>query len=155
MPRQITLPRTITAEIIQELALEAVNQLGFAITEAALMHDARRNNLAASNLVASIDYIITPNGIDIIANEYWITIERGRPARQYTDIPEYEDLYAWARRYRLRPARGTFASMVWAIRQSIIRNGYRARPFVANAVTRLQQVSPPIIERIVLSHLET
>ncbi len=100
----------------------------YGLTVAAVSRDSKRNNLAASKLAESFSYVILDDGgIQIIANSYWQAIEKGQPAGTVVPIAA---LVEWAKRYHIKPRRGSFNGMISAIQRAIIRRGTAPRPFV-------------------------
>jgi hypothetical protein len=123
---------SVQTKLYNEIGADLASIVQFSLIKGARQFDKSRNDLSSSNLVESIKYQLTPEGIDVIANSYWKNIEFGSPVG--TVVP-YADLYFWAKRYRIRPFNGIdFNTMIWLIRASIRRKGIKARPFIENAL---------------------
>lgn len=123
---------SVQTKLFNDIGADLAGIVQFSLIKASRQHNKKRNDLSASNLVESINYKISPEGIEIIANSYWENIEFGSPIG--TVVP-YSDLYFWAKRYQIKPYAGIdFNTMIWLIRAAIRRKGIRARPFIESAL---------------------
>lgn len=130
-------------DLMIQIGIELADIVAYSITVAAVSRDKSRNDLSQSNLVRSVGYVITEQGIEIIANSYWTAIEYGQ--RAGTSVP-FEAIYEWARRYNIRPRSGNLNDMVWAIKASIFRRGTKSRPFINDALDRANKIINPFLD---------
>ena len=137
----------IEKELLAQIGEELVDLTRFNLTVAAVSLDSSRNNLAASRLAESFDYILLDDGgIEIIANAYWGAIEYGLPVGTAVPIAA---LMEWAKRYRIKPKKGSFEGMLFAIQRTIIRRGTRPRPFVEQTILDADKQIGAYIDRYV------
>ena len=137
----------IEKELLSQIGEELVDLTRFNLTVAAVSLDSSRNNLAASRLADSFNYILIDNGgIEIVANSYWTAIEYGLPVGTAVPIAA---LIEWAKRYRIKPKFGSFESMIFAIQRAIIQRGTKARPFVEQTLLDADKQIGAYIERYV------
>ena len=134
---------TATNDLLIQIGIELADIVAYSITVAAVSRDKSRNDLSQSNLVRSVGYVITEQGIEIIANSYWTAIEYGQKVG--TNVP-FEQLYEWAKRYNIRPRNGNFNDMVWAIKSAIYRKGTKSRPFINDALDRANKIINPFLD---------
>lgn len=137
----------IEKQLLSQIGEELVDLTRFNLTVAAVSLDSSRNNLAASNLAESFNYILLDDGgIEIVANSYWTAIEYGLPVGTAVPIAA---LIQWANRYRIKPKYGSFNNMIFAIQRAIIQRGTRARPFVEQTLLDADKQIGAYIERYV------
>lgn len=137
----------IEKELLSKIGEELVDLTRFNLTVAAVSLDSSRNNLAASNLAESFNYILLDEGgIEIVANSYWTAIEYGLPIGTAVPIAA---LIQWASRYRIKPKYGSFNNMIFAIQRAIIQRGTKARPFVEQTLLDADKQIGAYIERYV------
>ena len=137
----------IEKELLSQIGEELVDLTRFNLTVAAVSLDSSRNNLAASKLAESFNYVLLDDGgIEIVANSYWTAIEYGLPVGTAVPIAA---LMEWAKRYRIKPKSGSFEGMIFAIQRAIIRRGTRARPFVEQTLLDADKQIGAYIDRYV------
>lgn len=117
---------------LSQVAKELESVTRFALVKSATRNDPNRNSLASSNLFNSIEAELTEDGINLLANFYWLDVDQGtKPGH----MPPFSAIYLWAIRYKIQPRAGqTREQMVQAIRQAIRKRGIQARPFVEPAI---------------------
>lgn len=131
----------VTKEYLSQIGRELVNIVKFKLVKGATRYDRNRDSLADSNLINSFEYVITQDGLDVIANSYWIYVDGGRKSGHR---PPFSALYLWALRYKIKPLNGqTVVQMIGAIQTAIYKNGIKPRPFVLPALESADKVLNP------------
>lgn len=126
---------------LSQVAKELESVTRFALVKSATRNDPNRNSLASSNLFNSIEAELTDDGINLLANFYWLFVDQGtKPGH----MPPFSAIYLWAIRYKIQPRAGqTREQMVHAIRVAIRKRGIQARPFVEPAIDlAIQFINP-------------
>lgn len=124
-------PRDAKRIYLSQIAKELESVTRFALVKSATRNNPGRNSLASSNLFNSIEAELTDDGINLLANYYWLFVDSGTKAGH---TPPFSAIYLWAIRYKIQPRAGqTREQMVQAIRQAIRKRGIQARPFVEPA----------------------
>jgi len=116
---------------LSQVAKELESVTRFALVKSATRSDPNRNSLASSNLFNSIEAELTDDGINLLANFYWVYVDKGTKPGY---MPKFSAIYFWSIRYKIQPREGqTREQMVNAIIKAIHRRGIQARPFVEPA----------------------
>lgn len=89
--------------------------------------------LKDSNIIKNTTYKITEYTIDIEIPFYYVFIESGR--KPLTKKVPIDILLKWMKRKNI----STENNRVWAIQQSIYKNGIKARPFIDKAIANSEQ----------------
>ncbi len=113
----------------KDLLLDFKNDLELIVQRIMVQKGIKEN----SNILDSIEFIKSDNGISMLANDYYLYVSEGRKP-QARKIP-IQDLIDWVKRYKI--GSGDVNKTAYAIQQSIYINGIRGKKFidlVANSV---------------------
>jgi len=95
---------------------------------------------ATGNLVKSIQFVAEPtqvgNALYLEMEDYGFILDSGRgPASTQSSVSWRPSLIQWIRARNIRPQPGvTVEQLSYAIYNSINKNGYKARPFIDEAI---------------------
>lgn len=128
--------------ILQEIAKD-VMALARSIMDSSVGINTKvnKNTLKNSELYNDIQYQIDLNDnpmINMLFNHYLEYIELGRPP-EYGKWPPINVIINWMQRKHIAPRNGTIKQVAFLIARAIWRDGYDARPVLANLIEKAEK----------------